>query len=94
MFKRPFKKGRKISAGHNPSKRQAVQASESSNLSCKCQDLRRGCMKRTYRGGERMRRSIRFGDVRVREFERVVGDNPSCSSGAPVRYVDAMLRLS
>ena len=28
---------------------------------------------------------VRFQDVHVREFEVIVGDNPSCSSGAPIR---------
>ena len=27
---------------------------------------------------------VQFKHVQVREFERVIGDNPSCSSGAPV----------
>lgn len=30
------------------------------------------------------KRKVRFAQVRVREFERILGDNPSCSSGAPV----------
>jgi hypothetical protein len=29
-------------------------------------------------------RKVRFRHVQVREFERIIGDNPSCSSGAPV----------
>jgi hypothetical protein len=35
------------------------------------------------REGER--RSLRFGKVKIREYARTVGDNPSCSSGPPVR---------
>lgn len=27
---------------------------------------------------------VRFQNVKVREYERVIGDNPSCSRGAPV----------
>jgi hypothetical protein len=27
-----------------------------------------------------------FQEVYIREFERILGDNPSCSSGAPIRY--------
>lgn len=30
---------------------------------------------------------LRFGEVHIREFERILGDNPSCSSGAPIGYV-------
>lgn len=29
--------------------------------------------------------SVKFSVVEIREFERVVGDNPSCSSGVPIR---------
>ena len=32
-------------------------------------------------------RMIRFQNVHVREFERIVGDNPSCSCGAPIGCV-------
>jgi hypothetical protein len=35
------------------------------------------------RSGER--RSLQFGKVKIREYARTVGDNPSCSSGPPVR---------
>jgi hypothetical protein len=35
----------------------------------------------------RRRRRVRFRHVVVREFERVIGDNPSCSGGAPISYV-------
>jgi hypothetical protein len=34
-----------------------------------------------------LRRRVKFRHVVVREFERVIGDNPSCSGGAPVAYV-------
>jgi hypothetical protein len=30
------------------------------------------------------RQSVKFAYVKVREYERVISDNPSCSSGAPV----------
>ena len=36
---------------------------------------------------EQNAKEVRFEDVKVREFERVVGDNPSCSSGPPIGYV-------
>ena len=36
------------------------------------------------REGER--RGLQFGNVQIREYARTVGDNPSCSSGPPVRY--------
>ena len=29
-------------------------------------------------------RGVRFQHVRMKEYERIIGDNPSCSSGAPV----------
>jgi hypothetical protein len=32
-------------------------------------------------------RRVRWKNVHVREYERTLGDNPSCSSGAPVTYV-------
>lgn len=31
-----------------------------------------------------VRKFVRFQDVFVREYERTIGDNPSCSKGAPV----------
>jgi hypothetical protein len=34
-----------------------------------------------------IQKKVRFQDVYIREYERVLGDNPSCSSGAPIRYV-------
>jgi hypothetical protein len=40
----------------------------------------------TYAGSESgTRGSIRFKSVGIREYARTVGDNPSCSSGPPVR---------
>ena len=35
----------------------------------------------------RIQKIVTFQHVYIREYERIVGDNPSCSSGAPVRYV-------
>jgi hypothetical protein len=32
-------------------------------------------------------RHVRFRTVYIREYERIIGDNPSCSSGAPIRFV-------
>jgi hypothetical protein len=32
-------------------------------------------------------KNVRFSVVQIREFERILGDNPSCSSGAPIGYV-------
>lgn len=32
-------------------------------------------------------KSVRFGSISIREHERVVGDNPSCSTGPPLGYV-------
>jgi hypothetical protein len=32
-------------------------------------------------------RRVRFRTVYIREYERIIGDNPSCSSGAPIRFV-------
>lgn len=29
-------------------------------------------------------KNVRFSIIQVREFERILGDNPSCSSGAPI----------
>ena len=28
--------------------------------------------------------SVRFSEIQIRDYERVVGDNPSCSSGPPI----------
>ena len=36
--------------------------------------------------GPIIRKIVTFQHVYIREYERTVGDNPSCSSGAPVRY--------
>ncbi|CAJ1946310.1 unnamed protein product [Cylindrotheca closterium] len=30
------------------------------------------------------RKSVRFTDIQIRDYERTVGDNPSCSSGPPI----------
>jgi hypothetical protein len=27
---------------------------------------------------------VRFDNIHIREYARIIGDNPSCSSGAPV----------
>ena len=35
-------------------------------------------------GAERRRQSVLFKAIEIREYERTVGDNPSCSSGPPV----------
>jgi hypothetical protein len=35
----------------------------------------------------RIRKFVTFQHVFIREYERTIGDNPSCSKGAPVRYV-------
>ena len=31
-----------------------------------------------------MDKTVRFGEIQIREHERVVGDNPSCSTGPPI----------
>lgn len=42
----------------------------------------------TSSGGPAKRRpSVLFQAIEIREYERTVGDNPSCSSGPPVSYV-------
>lgn len=43
---------------------------------------------------EKGRRSLTFDKVIIREYARTVGDNPSCSSGPPVRYVGSSLVCS
>lgn len=30
------------------------------------------------------KKSVRFHDIQIRDYERTVGDNPSCSSGPPI----------
>jgi hypothetical protein len=35
-------------------------------------------------GGQRNQHHVKFGPVRIREYERVIGCNPSCSNGAPI----------
>jgi hypothetical protein len=53
-----------------------------------------GSCSSTVRGGclsspSRLRRHrVSFKEVQVREFNRTIGDNPSCSSGCPIRYVE------
>jgi hypothetical protein len=37
------------------------------------------------RAEKKRRVSVQFSNVEIREYERVVGDNPSCSSGPPIR---------
>jgi hypothetical protein len=29
-------------------------------------------------------KSVRFNEIHIRDYERTVGDNPSCSSGPPI----------
>ena len=41
----------------------------------------------TYGSENGKERSLQFDKVIIREYARTVGDNPSCSSGPPVRYV-------
>jgi hypothetical protein len=60
--------------------------------------LRRGCLKtpseaaRTAKAQRRLR--VRFQVVHIREYERIIGDNPSCSSGAPIGYVLLLIGVS
>lgn len=35
-------------------------------------------------GSRSTKKVVRFKSVHIREFERIIGDNPSCSSGAPI----------
>jgi hypothetical protein len=42
-------------------------------------------------GSTRRRQSVLFKAIEIREYERTVGDNPSCSSGPPVAYVLSIL---
>ena len=47
-------------------------------------------MHSTYGGSDSGTKGrIRFKSVGIREYARTVGDNPSCSSGPPVRYAIA-----
>ena len=36
-------------------------------------------------------RHVRFQDINIREFNQTVGDNPSSSSGCPIRYVACII---
>lgn len=38
----------------------------------------------TCRSRQSAQKNVRFSQVHVREYERSLGDNPSCSSGAPI----------
>jgi hypothetical protein len=38
----------------------------------------------TSRSNEKERRSVSFSDITIREYNGTVGDNPSCSKGAPI----------
>jgi hypothetical protein len=29
-------------------------------------------------------KGVRFNEIHIRDYERIVGDNPSCSSGPPI----------
>jgi hypothetical protein len=48
----------------------------------------RSSLKNAFPEATRRRRaagkSVRFQQVQVREYERIIGDNPSCSSGVPI----------
>ena len=41
--------------------------------------------------GRPSNKGITFGNIGIREYARTLGDNPSCSSGPPVRYVFAQM---
>jgi hypothetical protein len=34
--------------------------------------------------GETMKKTVRFNAIQIRDYERVVGDNPSCTAGPPL----------
>lgn len=36
-------------------------------------------------------KAVRFGTIGIREHERTVGDNPSCSTGPPIGYVFVLI---
>lgn len=38
----------------------------------------------TLSSGCSRRKAVRFDEVHIREYERTLGDNPSCSSGPPI----------
>jgi hypothetical protein len=65
------------------------------------QQVPKGCLKMTNGGPTRRNETqlmgshrqqlshkcVSFREVKVREYERIIGDNPSCTSGPPIRYV-------
>lgn len=42
------------------------------------------CPAATNTSNPRVKRSVSYGSVKIREYERVIGDNPGCSSGVPI----------
>jgi hypothetical protein len=40
-----------------------------------------------------LKRRISFKHIEIREYNRTIGDNPSCSSGPPVTYAHFLLAL-
>jgi hypothetical protein len=53
----------------------------------------RDSLQSSWGASNRAPKTIHWTDVNVRQYEITVGDNPSVSSGPPVRYVDTQLRM-
>jgi hypothetical protein len=55
--------------------------SHSSSRQQNSAEIHTGSPQSSMYAGEKV---VRFSEIQVREFERIVGDNPSCSAGPPI----------
>jgi hypothetical protein len=68
-------------AARNPDFREGFTIPRKANLRVKTQ---RESLQSMFRNSRSEKRNINWKEVNVRRYERIVGDNPSCSSGPPL----------
>ena len=76
------------SSDHGVPRLESANTSTSSHASVKIShaETDSGVEHKSFASSFKRPRGVRFHSVKVREYEQVISDNPSCSSGAPIRY--------